>query len=679
MKRSISCATLLLLVCVPITSTEGAAASEPVKVSRPFECAGFSKPEYITFRRFSEYVPMSDGVKLAVDVFLPTGGPGTKRFPAVMQYTPYDRSTIDLKTGRIGDFMQSIFNQFLLSYGYALVYADMRGTGASTGWLMDFMPQLAQDGGELVDWIAKQDWCDGKVGMLGGSYMGWSQIATAGQGRPALKCIVPAVVPLDGYTGEVYPGGIFCQGMVNRWSGGMYYQVRNYYDPAKGRLPATPVVDEDGDGKLADEVPLDTNGDGSFLDEGFPPKYSDGAPRKHVYYLATKDHEKDYDYGSLTSKGMYIDTQSPLGFTGYDLGPSAHVPGVMASGVPVCNIGGWFDGFTRGTFELFCTMRKTNPSRIAIVPAYHDILGGPFWKYLGENPVAMKRKALLELLRIFDHYLKGIPNGIDKEPPICIYVMHGGGWRLENEWPLKRQVLTNYFLAAEHRLARKPAGDGADRYRADFTHDSRYGKNAGNRLLSLTGGTPDALPIRTEKDRQCLCYTSPAMDQDTEVTGHPIVRLHVSSTAAHGDFFVYLEDVDAEGQALLVSEGQLRAGFAGLRDNDRMILRGTKKIEVLPELPWHGYERADYVDGILASGKTIELVLDLQPTAWVFRKGHRIRMSLACADYPTFRLHPKLSPANKPDAKDNTVPTVTVHRADGCRSYLELPVIPRRK
>ncbi len=677
MTRSIIFATLPLLACIQAVRAEESPASEPAKVSRPFAYSGYSKPQYMTSRRFGEYVPMSDGVKLAIDVYLPTGGTGAKRFPVVMQYTPYHRSTIDPKTGQVVSLMPPVFNQFLLSYGYAVVYADMRGTGASTGWMHDFMPRIAQDGGELVDWIAKQPWCDGNIGMFGGSYMGWSQIAIAGQGRPALKCIIPAVVPLDGYTGEVRPGGIYCQGMVNRWSTGMYYRVRNYYDPTKNRMPVTPVVDEDGDGKLTDEIPLDANGDGSFLDEGFPPKYSDDAARKHIYYLATQDHLKDYDYAAVAAKGIFIDDKSPLGYTAYDLGPSAHVPGVMASKVAICNVGGWFDGFTRGTFELYCTMRATNPSRIIIAPAYHDLLGGPFWKYLGEDPIILKNTFLLELVRIFDRWLKGIPNGVDKEPPVCLYVMHGGGWRLENEWPLKRQVVTKYFLGAEHQLSREATGDGADSYKADFTHDSTYGQKSGNRMLSLAGGTPDALPIRTEKDRQCLCYTSAALEENTEVTGHPIVRLNVSSTAAYGDFFVYLEDVDAEGQVILVTEGQLRAEFAGLHDNNKIILRGARKIEVLPKLPWHGYEKADYADSVLAGGKTVELVFDLQPTAWVFRKGHRIRIAVACADYPTFELHPKLSPSNKPDAPDNVVPTITVHRAESHRSCIELPVIPR--
>jgi uncharacterized protein len=667
---------LLLIVGVTTACAAEDARPKPAKVSRPFEYSGYSNREFKSWKRFGAYAPMSDGVKLAVDVHVPTKGPARTAFPVILQYTPYQRSTIDPKTGRIGGTMRRIFNQFLVSHGYAVAYADMRGTGASTGWMLDFMPRIAQDGGELVGWIAKQPWCDGNVGMLGGSYLGWSQLATAGQQPKALKCIIPAVVPLDGYTGEAYPGGIHAQGMVKRWAKGMFYSVRNYHDPEKGRLPTTPVVDEDGDGELADEIPLDVNGNGTFLDDGFPPKYADGQKRKHIYYQATKGHEKDYDLESWASKDYFIDARSPLGFTPYDLGPSAHVPGIMKSGIPIYHIGGWFDGFIRGTFELFCTMRKTNPSKILVAPAYHSILDGPFWKYLGEIPFTITPKFLTEALRVFDYHLKGIENGIDKEPPIRIYVMHGGGWRHEHEWPLKRQVLTKVLLGADRSLVPSPTADGVDAYKADFTHDSTYGKNAGNRMLSLAGGTPDSLPIRTEKDKQCLCYTSAPVDRDTEVTGHPLVHLWVSSTASYGDFFVYLVDVDPKGESILVTEGQLRAGFAALHDNDLMICRGKCGIEVLPELPWHGYEKKDYVDGIFAGGKVIKLVIDLHPTAWVFRKGHRMRLAIACADYPTFRLHPKLSASNKPDAKDNTVPTITVHRTAKHGSHIVLPVIP---
>lgn len=183
--------------------------------------------------------------------------------------------------------------------------------------------------------------------------------------------------------------------------------------------------------------------------------------------------------------------------------------------------------------------------------------------------------------------------------------------------------------------------------------------------------------MRTDKDKKCLTYDTVTLKEDVEVTGHPIANLWVSSTADYGDFFVYITDVSPAGKSILVTEGMLRAGFANLHDNDEMIFNGKTGIEVLPEVPWHGYEKADYVDGILADNNIVKLTFDLFPTSWVFRKGHRIRVAIACADWYTFRLHPKLSPRNRPDAPDNIIPTITLHRDAEHQSHINLPVIPQ--
>jgi putative CocE/NonD family hydrolase len=216
-----------------------------------------------------------------------------------------------------------------------------------------------------------------------------------------------------------------------------------------------------------------------------------------------------------------------------------------------------------------------------------------------------------------------------------------------------------------------------DEYHPDLTHSSTYTETEGNRWLGIGVQWPSAPPIRTEKDKQCVTYTTEPLDVDTEITGHPIAHLFVSSTAPDGDFFVYLEDVDENGEALLVTEGQLRAGFAHLESNDSMILAGAKGIDVKPELPWHGFEAEDYDPEIFADNAVVELAIDLFPTSWVFRKGHRIRISIACADYPTFPLHPAISPQNDPNAQDNRIPSIQIHRGGEHASHIELPVIPQ--
>ena len=657
-------------------STAPARGDDEAKVSKPFQYSGYTKPEYKSLKKWSQYVEMSDGTKIAIDVFVPTEGPERDGFPVILHYTPYQRAQIDIKTGEVFDGSTRSEVRFLTSFGYAVVAADMRGTGASTGWIHDFMREIWSDGKELVDWMAEQDWCDGNVGMMGGSYVAWSQTATASQKPEALKCIMPSVIPLEGYTGEIYPGGIFLQRFINTWSGFMYPSQRNYVGP--GRRPTKPAVDEDGDGDLADEIPLDKNGNGNFLDDGFPPTYSDDSPREHIYYLATKEHDEgNIDYASWAVDMFFIDAKSPHGYSSYDIGPNAHLRGMIESGIPVYHLGGWMDGFARGSFELYCTMERTNPVKLAMFPGYHSQLGGPFAKMLEIDLQKQSQTYMLEHVRFYDHYLKGIDNGIDREPPIHIYVMNGEGWRAEPKWPLDRAVSKRLYFGAQHTLSsQRPDEQGSTEHTADFSHDTLYGKSRSNRWMSVAGSTPVALPIRNEVDKKTLLFTSEPFEEDTEVTGHPIVKLWVSSTADYGDFFVYLEDVDEKGESLMVSEAQLRAGFAQLYDNDEIIFSGSTGIDVKPELPWHGYEKNQYVDGALAGGKPLELVIDFHPTSWVFKPGHRVQLSIACSDFPTFRLHPKLSPSNKPDASDNIVPTITVYHGGEHASSIELPVVP---
>jgi hypothetical protein len=668
----------LMIGVAPLSFSPDVYAQGTAKVSLPFEYSGYSTTEYSSFVKMSKYAPMSDGVQLAVDIFLPAGGPSRTKFPVVFQYTPYQRATINPATGAIRDASLNSLAKLLLSYGYAFAVADMRGSGASTGWKMDFMPEIQRDGGELVKWIAAQSWCDGNVGMTGGSYVGWSQMATAGQKPAALKCILPEVIPLDGYTGEVYPGGVYLKAFLDLWTQGNRFQANNYFLPSYGFFPTTPVVDEDNDGDLADEIPIDWNGNGTFLDDG-PPTYKDGVVRKgNIYYNLTLEHYLyNVEYAGFAANLPFIDSVTPVGKTSYELGPNAFVPAMMEFGIPIYNAGGWFDGFARGTTELYNTMAGTNPSKMLMRPSYHGG-GGPFWQYLGIDPNEASTKMNIERLRYFERCLKGIDNGIDKEPPIYIYVMNSGSWRFEDRWPLLEKVDTKYYFEENHSLSTVKATKGSDQYTADFSHDSRYGTNLGNRLLGVAGLAPNALPIRTQKDGQTLLYTSKPMAQDTEVTGHPIVELYVSSTADYGDFFVYLEDVDQQGQSILVTEGVLRAEWAKLYDTNEQIYSGKYGIEVLPKLPWHGYEQAQYPHKPpLRDGRVVKLVFDLLPTSWVFKQGHRIQASIACADWPTFKLHEKLSPNNKPIDPANIVPTVTVYRDSKHHSSISLPVIPR--
>ena len=668
---------------IVLISSLSFAQSPSEKISTYFQYEGYSSPAYKSFIKSSEYVPMEDGVKLAVDILIPTEGPVLESFPAIVMYTPYQRSYVLPKMGlakhAVSSMMGmgwgpvfdiSIFDHVkkLLSYGYVLVSVDMRGTGASFGTQMPLMPQLGKDGKTLIDWIEKQSWCDGKVGMMGPSYLGWSQFLTAAHQPKALKCIMPEVIGFDMYTGGNRPGGIAATRWLKGFSKRLSAYNRNDYNFKLFILPAAPVVDEDGDGKLKDERPLL---DSAMLAGTKAISYKDGQTRgENIYFKATQAHLENVPVARfLEEDSKYFDSHGPppyehLSF--YQSNPGYYTNEVAASGIAIYHIGGWLDGFTRGTTKLYASMRAGNPSKLMISPRVHfPVIPKAYQKYLGYTSKYLEDLAT-EQLRFFDYHLKGIDNGIMQEAPVYVYVMNKG-WRAADDWPLPQQEIQHFYLAAPSSLTRTTPSEGQTNYQVDFTHSSSYGKSLANRWVMYTLG-PKKVMDRTEWDKKSLVFETAALKNDMEIVGHPIIDLWVSSDQAHGDFFVYLCDVDETGRSIYITEGQLRAGWHQLQDADEQV---NVKSTVKPDLPWHGYKKEQWDEKPMENGQVIEMRFDMLPTAWMIKAGHRIRIAIAGVDRGNFELNPALCPDGKcPETR------ISVHHSSMRPSRIELPVIP---
>jgi putative CocE/NonD family hydrolase len=176
-----------------------------------------------------------------------------------------------------------------------------------------------------------------------------------------------------------------------------------------------------------------------------------------------------------------------------------------------------------------------------------------------------------------------------------------------------------------------------------------------NSLTGPRGGTLFGYPDREERDQRLLTYTSAPLGEDMEVTGHPVVRLFVSSTADDGHFFAYLEEVDPVGNVVYVTEGQLRAVH-------RKLSREQPPYRLA--VPYRTFEKKDALP--LVPGEVAELVFDLLPTSYLFKKGSSVRIALGGADEDHFALMKREPP-----------PELTFQRNRAHASALELPVVPR--
>jgi putative CocE/NonD family hydrolase len=255
-----------------------------------------------------------------------------------------------------------------------------------------------------------------------------------------------------------------------------------------------------------------------------------------------------------------------------------------------------------------------------------------------------------EIVRFFDLHLRDTDRGVEREPQIHFFTMGEERWKVTDSWPLREVTPVRWFLEGGNGLREEPGADvRTDRYIVDPSTGTgihgRFGKH-------LAGGRfPARFPSRRDRDRQLLTYTSPALPTDTEVTGHPTVTLHMTIDGADAGVFVYLEDVDPNGNVCYVTEGALRASRRAVGD--------APYETAWPFFPgWRSELQT-------VRGEAIELTFDLYPVSWLFRAGHAIRLAIAGADKDNFVLVPS-----------GERPIFHLRTGGDRQSFVELPVVP---
>lgn len=351
----------------------------------------------------SFYVTMRDGVKLAVRVDRPMKGGKveTDKLPVIWHHT---LSVSQQLADGVGEGV-SATREFpkLVRYGYVIVQVARRGNGQSFGAMRGYHDRNeAQDAFDMIDWLSKQDWSNGKVGQYGCSNTGDATMHALTMRPPALRAAFAGCFSWNKYD-AFRRGGIFAQ-----WGTGPTRSIEQ-------DMKVTPV---------------------------------DGDPDKRLLRQAAEQHQQATPLFQMWKELPYRDSFSPIvGSRFWSEGSASEYAGqIRLSGVPLYIMGGWNDELRD---QAFITQMNIPGSRVVIGP----------WKHCQNPGFAM----LQEMHRFFDRYLKDIDTGIERDPAIHYYTVNaapGTEWRTTPSWPVAGTTPVTWFLSDGGALGEKRIGAG---------------------------------------------------------------------------------------------------------------------------------------------------------------------------------------------------------------------------
>lgn len=534
----------------------------------------------------SHYISMPDGVKLAVDVYLPEGYLEGK-LPVLIQFERYWRASIDRKDK---DTTHKFYgrDKLFIENGYAIVIVDTRGTGASFGTrLSEYSPEEVMDAKTVVDWVIAQDWSNGNVGAYGTSYTGTTAELLCATKHPAVKAVIPGWSDFDLYRSPARPYGLLASKFIKKW--GLYVRL------------------------------LDRNRS-MFIGSSVRPVFEDSLKP------ALAEHKDNMRVYKETKNGEY--RNSNKGGLDYEKCSVVHwKKEIEESNIPMLILTSWMDaGTAEGTIQRL--EHFSNPQKVLLMSTAH---GG----WCNASPFSVADSFVYPIpnmdfqdkmqLDFFDQYLKGIDTGVDEWPLIQYFNMGEEAYKQSDVWPILGTVETNYYFQKEGGLSQNlpTEQDAKDTYKVDF--DVYTSKK--NRWTTQMGGSVRNLNDRNEMDERMLVYTSQPATEDLQITGTPIIRLKMTSTLEDGAVLVYLEDVDENGKSTYITEGGLR------------LIHRKEMVPNEKEFNMHSFNEVDAAPMI--PGEISEVAFKLWPTSVLIKKGHSIRIAIAGADKRVFDRTPK--------------------------------------
>ena len=579
---------------------------------------GCSAPCYGVFLKHDETISLRDGVRLAMDIYFPAldGRRAEGAFPVILVRTPYDKSPM-------------FHYRYFAERGYVVVCQDVRGRYASGGSFYPFANE-GPDGYDTVEWIASQPWCSGKIGTSGPSYCAAVQSALASLNPPHLAAMIPTYGPSSYYHSSMRHNGAL----------EMRFFVYAFTMAATSReAAADPFV------KAA-------------LDEACKNiwEWVRAFPiRKGETPLSLVPSYEQWAI-DISTRAVYDEYWKRPGY-----GPMPFYD--LHADVPTLYVAGWYDTYTRASFENFIQLGKRQKSPVHILAGPWTHVGG-FKGIAGDlstEPSGGLNDAMTHELRWFDRWLKGLPTGVDREKRVKYFLMgggsrvapdssriyHGGEWKESDTWPPPDTKQVSFFLHPLGILSeRAPEGENSSSYNFD---PSDPVPTIGGSLSAIplpAGGfdqkgredfifSKNALPLSSRQD--VLCFMSGILENDLLVEGPVSARLWVSTDGPDTDFTAKLIDVYPptlnypHGAAINITDSIMRLRFR------------------------NGFEREEPA----VRGEVYCISFQLYPTANRFAKGHRIRLDISSSNFPRFDVNPNTGgPPGKERKKRVAVNTI---------------------
>jgi uncharacterized protein len=553
-----------------------------------------------------------DGVTLYADVYRPKAE-GT--FPVILMRTPYDKSV----SWAVGPAFE------LATHGYVVVVQDVRGRYTSEGEWYPFRHESA-DGYDAVEWAAALPGSNGKVGMMGGSYVGATQMLAAIAHPPHLAGICPTVTASNYHDGWTYQSGALEQWFDQNWTtqlatNTLWRLIAKNTNALMG-APKLPLT----------EYPA--------FNYASLPAGADATAQLAPYYLDWLAHP-NYDayWKQWSIEEHFADVR-----------------------VPALHIGGWYDIFLGGTLRNYegikahgSTDEARKGQRLLVQIGGH----AGFGRHIGDvefGDESLKFPSSKVVLDWYDHLFKGVQNEFAKDQPVHIFVMGANAYREEADWPPPEAKYTRYFLHS-NGTANSVRGDGTlSPASPKKENPDKFAYDPANPVPTIGGSLccdaihyePGPRDQRAAENRNdVLVYSTGPLAEDTDVTGPLTLELWVKSSGVDTDFTAKLTDVSPDGFAMNLTDGILRMRYRDSQEKPELIN---------PE-------------------QVYKISIDLGATSNVFKKGHLLRLEVSSSNFPRFDRNLNTGADQATSREFVSVTNTVLHDAEH-PSALLVPMIP---